>query len=200
MHFKIFKNLFIYFYLVSFYSSILAEETVIPQNTRQIGQRETAHYSLKGEYPQLSHISRTISSQGGFFDFQGNFPILNQVNLQSTSGPLTLWLKGSFPALTVIELKTTSGDVTFDLQSPLAEKAALVIKTTSGDIHLKLPATVFAKVEAKTSSGSVKVYGMQKSIWCWSTYCYTSYQPREDYQLEIQLETTSGHLFIEQQT
>ncbi len=191
----------IYFFICLLFTfSILAEEYIIDQERQEFDSTDTTpHYLLKGNYPQLARITRQVSPKGAFFDLNGQFPALSQFKLQSTSGPINIWLKGSLPALAVVELQSTSGDITLDLKSPLAEKTALVIKTTSGDIHLKLPNTVFAEVKAKTSSGSIKVYGMQKSIWCWSTYCYTSYKSREDYQIEIRLETTSGQLFIEQQ-
>lgn len=192
---------YVYFFICLLFTfSSLAEEYIIDPDTQEFDSADaTPHYLLKGNYPQLAKINRCVSPKGAFFDLQGHFSALTQLHLKSTSGPINVWLKGCFPALAVIELKSTSGDITFDLKSPLAEKTALVIKTTSGDIHLRLPASVFAKVEAKTSTGSIKVYGMQKSIWCWSAYCYTSFKSREDYQIEIQLETTCGQLFIEQQ-
>lgn len=195
-------KLFVYILaIVLINTSAYAEEHVVDPSLTTFGSNQAGDaeiYRLDGSFSRLANVSQTISSKGATFYFSGQFPLLSSLNIRGTSGTLSLILNGDMPSLSYLDLDQTSGDITIDLQSQLLASANLVIKTTSGNIHLKLAPQINAKVDVKTSSGTVKAYGLKKPFWKLFKDSYESDKNVEGSPINIAIETTSGNVFLNQ--
>lgn len=195
--------LFIYHLLISFtlLTSLEGREYLIEPTLTEfenIQTREAESFRFDGNLPKLFKVNYAVPSRGAAFHFGGKLPQLSTINLRGNSGPLTVTLNGEMPILSHSEFSSTSGDITIDLQSPLANPSRIIVKATSGNIHITLSPQVFAHVDIRTSSGKINVRGLQKSIWDWFHQSYNSCKYSDSNCINIEVETTSGDVFINQ--
>jgi Putative adhesin len=210
------------FTLLSFLSTVFAEEIDPNASSIESKSRNRKEYNLVTDFPKMETINlNDLSSQQGDFNLAGKFPVLRTINISGGSGALTCQLggmfsilrtvnisstsgslvgnfTGMFPLLNDINMSTSSGQMNLDFRGSWEKSCSISLESSSGRITVALPN--YAKVVVKTSTSSGQVH-VPSNLFLLEVNgkekTYTNnYDPDLHPVMYLDIQTSSGSIYL----